>query len=251
MIFDSHAHLTDTRFENDLDRIINDFDGFILAPGCNIDDSAKSVELAGEYDKIYAAVGIHPHDAKDVAGDYIQILKQMLNENKVVAIGEIGLDYHYDFSPREAQKEVFNKQLELAKETNFPVIMHMRESTGDFLQIVKEFGISGVMHCFSGSLETAKICLDLGLYISFSGSVTFNNANKLREVAEYVPLNRIMAETDCPYLAPQSKRGKRNEPEYVKYVLETIACVKNISYEKAARHTFENAKKLFDARESK
>lgn len=246
MIFDSHAHLSDERFTNDINCIIDDFGGYILVPGCNTDDSKESVKLAEKHEKIYAGVGIHPHDAKDVPKDYIQILKKLLTENKVVAIGEIGLDYHYDFSPREAQKEVFLSQLELAKETSNPVIIHMRESTSDFLQIIKEFDVPGVMHCFSGSLETAKICLDLGLYISFSGSVTFNNANNLREVAKFVPLDRLLAETDCPYLAPQAKRGKRNEPKYVKYVLEMLAEIKNISYEQMVTNTFENTKKLFN-----
>ncbi len=244
-LFDSHAHLLDQRFLEDRQFIIDNFDGLILNAGCDIDDSLLGITLAQANEKVYCSCGVHPHEAASAQEGYLNELSAMLRQEKVVALGEMGLDYHYDFSPRDVQRKVFAEQLELAKQEKKPAIFHMREATQDFLDIVKNVCVSGVMHCFSGSAQTAKACLDLGYFISFSGSLTFKNATKLLEAARVVPLDRLMAETDCPYLSPHPKRGERNEPKNVSLVVAKLAELHGKSYEEMQAITFENAKVLY------
>ncbi|MBM7855176.1 TatD DNase family protein [Desulfohalotomaculum tongense] len=251
-LIDSHAHIDDERFDEDREQVIERArqNGLskIINIGHDLESSRRSVQLAEKYRFIYAAVGVHPHDAKDVPGDYLEQLKEMSRQDKVLSIGEIGLDYYYDLSPREVQKKVFIEQLNLAKELNLPVVIHLRDAYGDFLDIMRVEGlepITGVMHCYSGSWEVAKECLNMGFYISFAGPVTFKNAQKVREVAARVPLERLLVETDCPYLTPVPHRGKRNEPAYVKYVAEQLAALKGITLEELSQSVCRNAEKLF------
>lgn len=251
MLFDSHAHIDDKKFNDDRDTTIaraleSGIEG-ILNAGADMFSSARAVELAERYEAVYAAVGIHPHDAKEARETDYSKLAEWAARPKVVAIGEIGLDYHYDFSPREAQKTVLIRQLDLARQLGKPVIIHDREAHGDILSIMKKegAGLSGVFHCFSGSMEMAREVLAMGFYLSFAGPVTFANAHKLKEVAREIPLDRLLVETDSPYLTPEPYRGRRNEPAYVRYVAETIAELRNIEPEYLAKITTENTKHLF------
>jgi TatD DNase family protein len=251
MLFDSHAHIDDRKFNDDRDEVIaralaSGVTG-ILNAGADMFSSARAVELAEKYEMVYASVGIHPHDAKDARESDYDKLAAWAVRPKVVAIGEIGLDYHYDFSPREVQQAVFIRQLELAAAVGKPVIIHDRESHADILAIVKAHGkgLTGVFHCFSGSLEMAREVMKLGFYVSLAGPVTFSNAHKLVDIAREVPLNRLLVETDSPYLTPQPHRGKRNEPAYVRLVAEAIAHHRGVDIESVAQVTTENTKKLF------
>ncbi|AUG58817.1 MAG TPA: TatD family deoxyribonuclease [Ruminiclostridium sp.] len=255
MFFDSHAHYDDRRFDNDREEIIKDaFNNgvsYILNASSSRKSVAETVSLANEFEKIYAAVGIHPHDAKDMDEDFLEELKNYAKNPKVVAVGEIGLDYHYDFSPRDTQKFWFKRQINLAKELKLPIIIHDREAHKDVLDIVKSEKageVGGVFHCFSGSVEMAREVLNNNFYISLAGPVTFKNARKAAEVAEYVPIDRLLIETDCPYLTPEPYRGKRNYSAYVKYVAEKIAEIKGMELEEVAEKTTANAKKLFKIR---
>jgi TatD DNase family protein len=208
----------------------------------------KAMELVETYDFLYAAVGWHPVDAIDMTDADLEWIESLAAHRKVVAIGEMGLDYYWDKSSKEIQMEVFRKQIRLAKRVKLPIIIHNREATADIITILREEEASlvgGIMHCFSGSVETAKECLEMNFYISLGGPVTFKNAKKPKEVAAEVPLDRLLIETDCPYLAPHPFRGKRNEPAYVKLVAEQIASIKQVSVEEVARITTENAKKIF------
>jgi len=249
-LFDTHAHLVSSRFDDDRQAVIDAYagDGLLgsIEVGDDLANSKKAVALAEANPLIYAAVGVHPHEAKDVSEDYIQTLSALAAHPKVVAIGEIGLDYHYDFSPREVQQAVFKAQIALAKQLSLPIIIHTREATKDTLDILASFApLSGVVHCFSGSKETALEMVKMGLHISFTGSVTFKNAKKVQEAFMALPLDRLMAETDSPYLSPEPMRGKRNQPKYVGYVIEKMAALKNISPDEMADINIENAKKLF------
>lgn len=252
-LIDTHAHLDDSRFDKDREKVIKrtfeDGIKLVINIGCDLMTSKTSVEFAEKYKQIYAAIGVHPHDAGRTLPYYmVEEFERILKHPKVVAIGEIGLDYYYDHSPRSVQKEIFLEQLNLAKRARLPVIIHVREAFGDFLEIMRREGlepIKGVMHCYSGSLEVAYECIEMGFYISFAGPVTFKNAKNLKEVAKKLPLDRILIETDCPYLSPEPNRGKRNEPLYVKYVAEEIANLKDISLEKVANATYKNALDLF------
>ncbi len=211
--------------------------------------SAESVKLSNEYDFIYAAVGIHPHDAKEAQEkDYDKLRAWLQNESKVVAVGEIGLDYYYDFSPKDVQREVFVRQLQLAQETGLPVIIHNRDSHGDMMDILRQEakGVKGVLHCYSGSVEMAEELLEMGFYLSFAGPLTYKNAAKLPEVVKAVPLERMLIETDCPYLTPQPHRGKRNEPSYVRFVAEKIAEIKGKTWQEVAETTRKNTALLFN-----
>ncbi|CCQ93250.1 metal-dependent DNase [[Clostridium] ultunense Esp] len=252
MLIDSHAHLDDRRFDKDRDRLIKSLKelgvDLVINPGADLNSSIKAVSLSEKYDNIYAAVGVHPHSAKEMDESTIEILKSFTNREKVVAIGEIGLDYYYDNSPRDIQQKRFIEQLNLAKEVDLPVIIHTREATKDTFDILKEAqdgSLEGVMHCFSGSVEMAMEYIKLGFYISLAGPVTFKNARVSKEVAKAVPLDKLMIETDAPYLTPEPYRGKRNEPFYVRYVAGTIAELRGISFEEVAKQTSENTKKLF------
>ncbi len=252
MIIDSHAHLDDKRFDDDRDRVIKRCieDGIthIINAGADMASSKKAVELADNNDIIYASVGVHPHDAGRVGNDYLDTLALWARHPKVVAIGEIGLDYYRDLSPRDVQRKRFIEQIKLAHELDMPIIVHDRDAHGDTMDILKshrDYIKAGVMHCFSGSLEMAKECIKLGFYISFAGPVTFTNARKLVDAAYGVPLDKILVETDCPYLTPQPHRGKRNYPGYVKLVIDRIARIKGMEFEEVADATAKNALDLF------
>ena len=252
MLVDSHAHIDDERFDADRDEVVARAlaagVSLILNVGADMGSSARSVALAEKYSGIYAAVGMHPHDAKDMREtDYTQ-LEQWTKPPRVVAIGEIGLDYHYDLSPRPVQKEVFLRQLDLARKTGKPFIIHEREAHADTLEIIRSAarGLKGVFHCFSGSVETAREYLKMGFYISVAGPVTFSKSGKTKEVAKYVPLDRLLVETDSPYLTPQPHRGHRNEPAYVRLVAEEIASLRNLPLEEVAAATTANVRRLFD-----
>lgn len=249
---DSHAHLNDAAFENDLERVIDTaFESgvkAILVPGFDLASSIKAVELAAKYQMLWAAVGVHPHDAKTWDRTQANEIAQLLVEPKVVAVGEIGLDYHYNYSTKEEQLKAFIEQLHLAKEYYKPIIVHNREAHQDIWETLNREKIGaagGVMHCFSGSREMALRFLNLGLYISFAGPLTFTNAVKLRDAAAAVPPEKLLVETDSPYLAPHPLRGRRNEPANVKLVGAKLAELKNMACEEVMELTSANAQKLF------
>lgn len=247
-IFDSHAHYDDEKFCQDrdetLEKVFSSGVCGIINCGSDIDSSIQSINLSKKYDKIYSAVGVHPHSAEDDS-DKLNCLEDLIKEKKVVAIGEIGLDYHYDFSDREIQKSVFEKQLIFANEHNFPVIIHSREATEDTLCLLKKHKPKGVVHCFTGSVETAKELVSLGLYIGFGGAVTFKNALKPVQSCEYVPLDRILLETDCPYMTPVPFRGKRNDSSFIEYTAKKISEIKNIDVQELINTATNNTLKLF------
>ncbi|KMY46171.1 hydrolase TatD [Bacillus sp. FJAT-27916] len=252
MLFDTHVHLNDDQFDEDLEEVIerareNGVERVVVV-GFDEKTIKRAIELIDTYDFMYAAIGWHPVDAIDLTDSYLEWIEELTAHPKVVAIGEIGLDYHWDKSPKDVQQVVFRRQIQLAKKLNLPIIIHNREATEDVVTILEEEGaaeVGGIMHCFSGSPETAKRCLDMNFYISLGGPVTFKNAIKPKEVAKAVPLDRLLIETDCPYLAPHPYRGKRNEPSYVRLVAEQIADLKEVSFEEVAKATTENANRLF------
>lgn len=250
MLFDTHVHLTDEKFDADRTDIIARFNddhilGVIQAATDEADSKAASA-LAQTSDKIYASAGVHPHEACGVSNGYLGVIETLLKQEKTVALGEIGLDFHYDFSPRDVQQRVFKEQLMLAKDLNMPVIIHSREASKVMLDTLRPFGsIKGVVHCFSGSRETALELIKLGLHLSFTGSLTFENAKNVKDAFLALPLDRVMAETDCPYLSPVPVRGSRNEPKNVRYVLEKMAALKDIPPEGMADINIANAKALF------
>ena len=252
MLADSQAHNDDERFDADREEVVARAlaagVSLIVNIGADMASSARSVALAEKYPGIYAAVGMHPHDSQDMKENDYRQLEQWANHPKVVAIGEIGLDYHYDLSPRSVQKEVFLRQLDLARKTGKPFIIHEREAHADMLDIIRNAarGLNGVFHCFSGSVETAREYLKMGFYISVAGPVTFPKSVKTKEVAKAVPLDRLLVETDSPYLTPQPFRGKRNEPAYVRLVAEEIANVRDISLAELAEATTANVRRLFN-----
>lgn len=254
MLIDSHAHIDDERFDQDREEVIAKFAEnnleLVINIGADLESSKNGVELSKKYENIYATVGVHPHDAKDADENTIETLRELAKAPKVVAIGEIGLDYYYDNSPREVQKKWFREQIRLAKELKLPISVHSRDATQDVFDIIEEESqdgkLRGVIHCFSDSVEIAREYLKLGFYISLGGPVTFKNAKTPKEVAKEVPLDKLLIETDSPYLTPTPHRGKRNEPAYVRYVAETIAILKEISYEKVKDATNKNAKTLFN-----
>ncbi len=252
MLFDSHAHYDDKRFEHDLpetiSRAIDSGVEYILTASSDIASSVENISLTQKYDILYAAVGVHPHNAADINNSIISALADFASYPKVVAIGEIGLDYFYDNSPREAQKVWFAKQISIARNVKLPIIVHDREAHEDTLNILKSEDareVGGVLHCYSGSVEMAKQILDMGIMISIAGSVTFRNAKKISEVVKYVPDDMLLIETDSPYLTPEPYRGKRNESAYVKLVAEIIAEIKGRSLDYIAEITTSNAKRLF------
>lgn len=249
-IFDSHAHYDDEAFDDDRELVIGDIHekGVIgvLNCGASLEGARESVKLSEKHDFIYAAVGVHPSYADVVDSKVIDELEELTKYQKVRAIGEIGLDYYWEENPsRDVQKEAFRAQMKLAEKLNMPVIIHDRDAHADTLEILKEFpNVIGVIHCFSGSVEFARECLKLGYYIGFTGVVTFKNAKKIIEVAKEVPLDRILVETDCPYMAPTPYRGKRNQSSYIIHILEKIAEIKDISIETLNNHTISNVKNL-------
>ncbi|HHV38486.1 MAG TPA: TatD family hydrolase [Tepidimicrobium sp.] len=252
MLIDSHVHLDDGRYDRDRDHLISSLKengvDLVINIGADLQSSIRSVSLSEDYDNIYAAVGVHPHSTKEMSDSTIDTLKSLASRDKVVAIGEIGLDFYRDLSPRDIQRQRFIEQLELAKEIDLPVVIHSRDAAGATFDILKEAqdgNLEGVLHCYSGSMEMAMEYIELGFYISLAGPVTFKNARVPKEVAKAVPLDRLLIETDSPYLTPEPYRGKRNEPIYVRYVAGTIAELRGISFEEVANRTSENARRLF------
>ncbi len=250
MYFDSHAHLDDTRFQADFDEVLarmreNGVTG-MMNIGCDLPSSERSVALAERYNWIWAAVGSHPDDADHVDGALIEAYRTLCKNPRVRAIGEIGLDYHYEDVPRDIQKKAFRMQLQLARETGMPVVVHEREAHGDALEILDDFtDVRGVFHCYSGSLEMAKELVRRGWHIGFTGVITFKNARKAVEVAEWLPLSRTLIETDCPYMAPEPFRGRRCEPGMVPQMAKKIAEIKGVDTERVAEATRRNAYELF------
>ena len=250
MLFDTHAHYENKAFDADRDEVIASLPGAGVALaaniGCDVSSSRMSAELACRYEHIYAAAGVHPHEAEKMTDDDLVAVAGLFENKKVRALGEIGLDYHYDFSPRDIQRRRFTEQMELARSLGVPVIIHEREATRDCLEIVRAFpGVTGVFHCFSGSVETAKEILSLGYYISFTGIVTFANARRAHEVVRMMPRDRLMIETDCPYMAPVPYRGRRNSSHYLIKTAEKVAELRGISTEEAAALTLENGKRFY------
>jgi TatD DNase family protein len=247
---DSHAHYDDKRFNGDRARLLarlfaGGVTGVVNA-GADMASSRASVKLAETYSFIYAAVGVHPHDVKDMAEGDIDELKELCARDRVVAVGEIGLDYHYDHSPREAQRDWFARQLALANEVGLPVIIHSREAAADTLSIIKDSPVRrGVLHCYSGHLPMALEYIEMGFFIGVGGVVTYKNAQKTREVIANIPLERLLIETDAPYLPPEPHRGKRNDSSYLVYVVETIAALRGLTAGEVARATADNARGLF------
>jgi len=250
MYFDTHAHYDDRRFNDDRDELLHKMEdagvSLILNSGSSLRSSKAGISYADKYQFMYASVGVHPHDAKSMTDDTVFELQRLLEHPKAVAVGEIGLDYHYDFSPRDIQKKRFREQMELARKVRKPVIIHERESLNDTLEIIREYrDLCGVFHCFSGSWETAKTIMDMGWYLSFTGVITFRNARRAIEVLEKMPADRIMLETDCPYLAPEPNRGRRNSSLNLEYIAEKVAQIRGISLEETAELTMENGKRFF------
>jgi len=249
---DSHAHLDDQSFNGDREELIkslydNDVDT-VLNPGADLETSQNAVKLAEKYPFIYAAVGCHPHDSKFMDDNTMNLFREMANNKKVIAIGEIGLDYYYDNSDREIQRKWFREQIRLAKELDLPYIVHDRDAHEDVFKIMKEehySGTRGILHCYSSSVEMAREFIKLGFYISLGGPVTFKKSKTPKLVAHDVPFDRLLIETDSPYLTPEPFRGKRNEPKYVKYVAEEIAAIRNVTAEEVAEKTSRNFKQLF------
>ena len=250
-IFDTHAHYDAEGFEADRDAVLAALPeagvGLVLDPGCDLPSSRAAVDLAERYGHVYAAVGIHPEDCAGFREEDLTELRQLLKRPKVVAIGEIGLDYYWaENPPREFQQTMFRRQLALAEELNVPVIVHDREAHGDCLAIIREFpAVTGVFHCFSGSPEMAAELLKLGWYLGFDGPVTYKNARRAPEVAAVTPLNRMVVETDAPYMAPVPVRGRRNDSRNLPYVLEKLAEWKGVTPEEMTRLTWENGRRLF------
>ncbi|HCX62634.1 MAG TPA: hydrolase TatD [Clostridiales bacterium] len=251
-LIDSHAHLDDDRFDSDRTEIINKLkdDGIelILNPGADLATSKKAVKIADEYSFIYAAVGCHPHDSKYMNDETMGVFRELSKNKKVIAIGEIGLDYYYDNSDRETQKKWFREQIKLANELDMPYIVHDRDAHEDLFKIMKEEAKSntrGVLHCYSGSVEMAKEFIKLGFCISLAGPVTFKKAKTPKMVAKKIPLDKLLIETDSPYLTPEPYRGRRNEPKFVRYIAEEIANIRNVSLGVIIESTNQNFKKLF------
>ncbi|MBQ6890272.1 MAG: TatD family hydrolase [Oscillospiraceae bacterium] len=251
MLFDTHAHLDDRAFDSDREQLLCGLaargTSLVMNPGCSLESSENAVALANRYPWIYAAVGSHPDVADEVNDAVLERYRRLAAENpKVKAIGEIGIDYHYEDIPRELQLKAFRMQMALARELGLPVIVHEREAHEDGMKVVKEFPeVKGVFHCYSGSAEMARQLVDLGWYIGFTGVLTFKNARKAIETAQSIPLERIVLETDCPYMAPVPFRGKRNDPGYLCYMAEKLAQIRGLSVEEISHITAENGKRLY------
>ena len=248
-LIDTHAHIYYDDFKNDLDDVINNaYDSGvtrIICIGVDIKSSIKSLEISNKYKNIYCTIGCHPHESSKIEEGYLIELENMAKDDKVVGIGETGLDYYYNHSKKDKQKKCFIEQIELANELNLPVVIHNRNSDKDMYEILNKFRPKGVIHCFSSNIDFAKKIIDLGIIISFTGIITFKNSH-LNEVIQNINLEDFMLETDSPYLTPEPFRGKRNEPKNVSYIAEKIASIKNISIDETIYHTTQNALNLFD-----
>lgn len=251
-LFDTHCHLDDERFDADRNELIQALPeqglDYCVTVGSDLESSKRSIALAQQYRHVYAAVGVHPHEAAKAPQDYLAQVKELLMKDKVVALGEIGLDYYYDFSPRDLQKQMLSEQMDLAFEMRKPVILHVRDAHGDMIDLLrerKEKLPQGVLHCFSGSAESAAEYVRLGFYISFAGPITFKNAGKLTLAAQAVPEDRILIETDSPYLAPVPKRGKRNDPSLVRHVCNKLAELRGVDEAVMRELTCQNAMRFF------
>jgi len=251
---DTHTHLDFPEFDGDRERIIERALAAevraMINVGTDLASSQAAVALAEAYPQVYAAVGVHPHDARTMTGEMLEELSALAKHPKVVAVGEIGLDFYRDLSPRDQQRQVFEQQLALAREIGKPVIIHDREAHKEVMAILRRWAEGcqqpvGVLHCFSGDLAMAQEAIELGFYVSIAGPVTFQNAQRLRELVRQLPLEKLLIETDCPYLTPHPHRGKRNEPAYVKFVAQEVARIKGLSLEEVARLTSDNARSLF------
>ncbi len=250
MLFDTHAHLNDPAFDPDRAELMAGLAekgiGYVMNAGCSLQSSKDIIAMAEQYPWLYASVGSHPDSADEVNEEVIEQYRLLCRHEKVKAIGEIGLDYYYEDIPREIQKQAFRMQMQLAKEVDLPVIIHEREAHDDGMRIVKEFPtVKGVFHCYSGSAEMARQLVKMGWYIGFTGVLTFKNARKAVETAASIPLDRIVIETDCPFMAPEPYRGKRNDPGYLPKMAEKLAEIRGISVEEAIAVTTENAKRLY------
>ena len=252
MIFDTHAHYDDEQFNEDREQLLasmkNAGIGYIVNVGANLDTTRSTLELAHKYDFVYAAVGVHPSDSAELNEDNFELLREWSDDGRCVAIGEIGLDYHWPEPGKDVQKKWFLRQLDLAREKRLPVVIHSRDAAEDMVNIMKEAHaeeIGGGVHCFSYSAEIARVGLNMGFYIGVGGVITFKNGRKLREVVDVTPMDRILLETDCPYLAPEPYRGKRNNSTYLPYVVKEIAAIKGISEEEVQRITLDNARRMY------
>ncbi|MGE3153711.1 MAG: TatD family hydrolase [Nitrospiraceae bacterium] len=256
MLIDTHTHLDDPRYDSDREAMIRRAKEAgieaMITIGCDLVTSRAAVGLTDRYEFVYASIGVHPHEVRHIEEDWYDEFRKLAGNQKIVAYGEIGLDYHYNNSPPEEQRRRFREQVRLAKELRLPLVIHTREAQEDTIQILREeqaSAVGGVLHCFSGDAWLAKDALDLGFYLSFSGILTFQNATMLRDIARTVPADRLLIETDCPYLTPVPHRGRRNEPAFVKYVADQLASLMpgdpTGSVEAMARLTSDNARRLF------
>ena len=255
MLIDSHAHIQGNEYDGEVEAVIERARGAgvekIIAVGGAGDMSSNTdaIALADSFPDIYATVGMHPHDAKDLGTEELRALSELTAHPKVVAVGETGLDYYYNHSPRDMQRRVFSQFIRIARQTGLPIVVHERDATKDAAELLRSEGageLRGVIHCFTGNYEAACAYLDLGFYLSFTGIITFKNAESLRDVVRKVPLEHMLIETDSPFLTPVPHRGKRNEPAYVRFVAETVAIVRGISLEQVASITSANAQNLFE-----
>lgn len=252
MYIDTHAHLFYKNFNGELDdivkRAIDANVKYMVCPGTCVNTSKQSIELADKYESVYATVGIHPHDTKGFTGKEIDDLRKLAAHKKVVALGEMGLDYFYDFSPKKQQIKAFRAQMDLAVELDLPVVIHNREANEDTMTILREYqskNVKGQLHCYAGTIEDAEELVDMGYLISFTGNITFKKLEDLREILRTIPIENLMLETDCPFMTPVPFRGKRNEPSYIPYIAEKVAEIHNISVEEVEQLTTFNAINLF------
>jgi TatD DNase family protein len=254
MLIDSHAHIQGKEYAGEVGAVIaraheGGVEKIIVVGGAgDMSSNIEAVALAESCADVYATVGMHPHDAKDVAADELRKIRELTSHSKVIAVGETGLDYYYNHSPHDVQRRVFIQFIHMARETGLPIVVHERDAANDAAELLRSEGaanIRGVIHCFTGNYEAASAYLDLGFYLSFTGIITFKNAEPLRDVVRKVPLARMLVETDSPYLTPVPYRGKRNEPAYVRFVADMVAKVKTVSLEDVARTTTSNVHELF------
>ena len=250
MLFDTHAHMNDPVFDADRDELLQSLPGqgvgLVMNPGCSLENSRQAIAIAEKYPFVYAAVGTHPDTADEVNDEVIEEYRRLCCHEKVKAIGEIGVDYYYETIPREVQLKAFRMQMELARETGLPVIIHERDAHDGGMRMIKEFpDVTGVFHCYSGSAEMARQLVKMGWYIGFTGVLTFKNARKAVETAQAIPLERIVLETDCPFMAPEPFRGKRNHPGYLYRMAQRLAELRDMSVEEIESITTENGKRLY------